>query len=141
MTRDEIAAWFPANWTCLTNFGALTYAVPTLAWIQGPCYAAFRNRYWAENLSRWTVRWECRDFARAFACFAQECWATTQAASLEDGVAVGEIWFRPDPNDLTKGHAICPIFTENGLQYLEPQTGKLWPMSPEQLASRYFLRF
>lgn len=141
MTRPELLAFFPTTPLCPTHLGAASYAVPTLKWIQGPCYEAFRARYWAENLDKWIVRWECRDFARAFACFAQECWATTQGGTADDGLSIGEIWFIPSAAKPIEGHAICPIVCDQGLVFLEPQTGQLWPITPEQFASRFFLRF
>lgn len=139
MTRAEIAAFF--QWGAQPYFGASTYAVPTLAWLQGPCWQGFRARLWGENLDRWQVRWQCRDFARAYATFALECWATTQTVSGDDGLAVGEMWFTPDAAQPLDGHAICPVITDQGLQYIEPQTGALWPITPAQFSSRYFLRF
>jgi hypothetical protein len=148
MTRAELAAFFPANGTPL-HTGAQSYAVPTLAWLRGPCFDAFRARYWQADLAKWQFRWECRDFAAAFRLFAVECWARTPAlnsqlsaiSSESDGIAVGELWFLPDPLNAAQGHAICPVICDQGLQFIEPQTGLLAPCSPAQLASRYFLRF
>ena len=139
MTRDETTAFLPGTIACPTHLGAASYAVPTLDWLQAKCWPAFRSRLWSENLDKWIVRWECRDFARAFACFALECWATSALLpSLDDGLSVGEIWFRLTP---TTGHAICPAITDQGLVFIEPQTGQLCTLTPEQLSSRYFLRF
>ncbi|MDE2104596.1 MAG: hypothetical protein KGL39_45595 [Patescibacteria group bacterium] len=143
MTRAEIAAFFPQKEGVQLNFGASSYAVPTLAWLQGDFWNYFYRQLWDESLQKWTVRWECRDFARAYACMAQLCWAKTQgAAATDDGLAVGEFWFIPDATKPTEGHAICAVFTENGLQFIDPQVGtSLWQMSHEQFSSSYFLRF
>ncbi len=138
MTQSEITAFFPGR---SPYFGALNYAVPTRAWLHGPFWDFFKARYWAEDLDKWKFRWECRDFARAYACAAMECWAATAAASESDALAVGEIWFVPDPGKPTDSHAVCAVFTENGLEFIEPQTNALCPMSPEQLSSRFFVRF
>jgi hypothetical protein len=143
MTRAELVAFLPWN-GALPHLGAGSYAVPTLAWLQGPCYAAFRSRYWTENLDKWTFRWECRDFAAAFRLFAIECWATSTGVTTpanDDGLSVGEMWFLPDPTNPNSGHAICPVICDRGLQFIEPQTGQLFPCSDAQLASRFFLRF
>jgi len=142
MTRHEIAEWFPKGRK--PDFGASAFACPTLGWLRGPFWAFFRSRYWAIDLDKWKFRWECRDFARAYACAAQECWASTKAsgtADESDACAVGEIWFLPDSANPLLGHAICPVFTDHGLQFIEPQTGQLYPMSAAQIQSRYFLRF
>lgn len=140
MTRDEIQAFFPLPGPPI-NFGAMDFEVAALGWFQSKAWPAFRVRLWNENLDKWIVRWECRDFARAFACFCLECWATTNGVnSTSDGLAIGEIWFIPDAT-VNAGHAICPVFTETGLQFIEPQTGLVYPMTAQQMASRYFLRF
>lgn len=141
VTRDEINAFFPFNGRCVPQLGAMAFHVPTLRFIQGEGYAFFLRRYWAEGLGRWTVRWQCRDFASAFRLAMVECWALTNTVSPDDGLAIGEIWFNPDPAKPLEGHAICPVFTENGLQFLEPQTGQLCPLAPAQFESRYSLRF
>lgn len=144
MTRQEIAAFFPAAGVLGNpHFGGMNYAVPTLAWLQGPFWDFFKGRYWATNSDRWKFRWECRDFARAYACAAQECWANTnpQLESGSDALSVGEIWFTPDALKPLDGHAICPAITDQGLVFIEPQNNTLWLATSEQVASRYFLRF
>lgn len=144
MTRAEIQKWFPPTpGMVMTHFGGLEYAVPTVNWLQTKFWDYFSKRLWDSNVSKWKVRWECRDFARAYACMAQECWANTVGVdSPADALAVGEIWFRQYPNELTKpGHAVCPAITDRGLVFIEPQNNTLCEMSSEQLASRYFLRF
>lgn len=140
MTRAEIKAFFPL--LVFPNFGGLNYAVPTLAWLLGPCRDAFRARLFDAGLMSWKVRWECRDFARAFACFAQEANALTPGGPAGcDALAVGEIWFKPDGSAAGLGHAICPCITDHGLVFIEPQTGAVRPMSPAEIQSTYFLRF
>lgn len=141
MTRDEIAAFFPAPGRA-PDFGAMNYAVPTLAWLQGPLWDFFKARLWNENLDKWQTRWECRDFTLMYMAAARECWALTPGNDTSDAPAVGDIWFRPYWLDPTQpGHSIAPVFTENGLQFIDPQNNTLWPMSPGQFSSRYFLRF
>lgn len=144
MTRAEIQAFFPG---LPINFGGLNFAVPTVAWLQGPCYEYFRARYWSLDLDKWQFRWECRDFARAFAVCAHECHALTPGAPAEaDALAVGEFWFTPDTSVLAnpaapQGHAINACLTDQGLIYIEPQTGKLWPLTQNEFLRRYFVRF
>jgi hypothetical protein len=142
MTPAEIALFFPAPRTLLAlpHFSANDYAVPTLEWLQGPFWDFFKTRYWATDSDKWKFRWECRDFARAYACAAQECWGNSapDQAAESDALAVGEFWFNPEPG---KGHAICPAFTEQGLVFIDPQTNALCALTTEQYSSRYFLRF
>jgi hypothetical protein len=141
MTRDEILAFVPSKWNVPTHFGAGSYAVPTIAWLRGPFWDFFHGRLWDTNLDKWKVRWECRDFARAYACMAQECWAATQGGTEDDGLAVGEIWFIPEAPKPTEGHAICPVITGDGLSFIDPQNNSFWQMTPTQFESRYFVRF
>lgn len=142
MTRAELTAFFPGFGTP-THFGASNYAVPTLAWLQGPFWEFFKKRYWSTNSDKWKFRWQCRDFARAYACAAQECWGESNPAGAEnsDALAVGEIWFLPDPFNPANGHAVCPAITDMGRVFIEPQTGVLSPLTEQQIATRYFLRW
>jgi hypothetical protein len=138
MTRAEIAAFFPGK---QIHFGCVNYEVPTLDWVQNVAWPAFRDWLFANGLDKWAERFECRDFARMFAAFCVMCWARTKTvASTSDGVSIGEIWFVPDPTDLTSGHAICPLLCDQGLVFIEPQTGAVYPMTQAQINSCYFLR-
>lgn len=138
MTRPELLAFLPDVPWCPVHLGASEYRVPTLGWLRGPFYEAFTRRYWNEGLGKWSRRYECRDFARAYAAMAVECWATSNEIAEEDSIAVGELWFNPTPST---GHAICPAITDVGLVFIDPQNNQLCTLSTEQLLSRYFLRW
>lgn len=141
MTRPELLEFYPAKMGTLTLMGAGSYAVPTLAWLQGPFWDFFRAELWDRDLSNWKVRWTCRDFARRYASLAQECWAATAGGTTDDGVAVGELWFTPHNSPPGIGHAICPAVTDQGRVYIDPQSNLKCTLSPEEYESRYFLRF
>ena len=142
MTRGELLAFMPSVPNCPTHLGAESYAVPTLRWLQGPFWDFFKKRLWDANLDKWQVRWECRDFARAYASTALECWAKTVGGTTDDGLAVGEVWFLPDQRgQAAEGHAVCPCITDEGMIWIDPQVNTVWPYSPVELASRYFLRW
>lgn len=120
--------------------GGNAYAKPTLNWLTGPFYEAFREGLWDDNLDKWAVRWECRDFARAFACEAQRANALTSSVPPEDdALTVGEFWFHPDGE--SSGHAINICITDAGLVFIEPQTGWVRPVTSTELASAYMTRF
>ena len=123
--------------------GGANYAVPAQDWLLGPFYDYFKKQLGGDGLGAWSVRWECRDFARAYACLAQICNALTTgpAPAAEDALAVGEFWFKPDGSAPGTGHAINVCFTETGLTFIEPQTGLLRPVSDSEMSSCYFLRF
>jgi hypothetical protein len=141
MTQLDIrSALLAAGITCPVYIGGANYAKPTLAWLQGDFYAAFRAGLWNHDLDAWAVRWECRDFTRAYACEAQKANALTlKTPTGEDAVGVGEIWFRP--GGLTVGHAINAAFPEQGLTFIDPQNNNVWQMSTVELASIYYVRF
>lgn len=143
MTHAELDTFFPFKLGCPLHLGASSYAVPTLKWLQGPFWDFFYARYWSANLNKWQIRWECRDFASAYRITAIECWARSLGVnSPDDGLSVGEIWFRPKPDQpLEPGHAICPVICDQGLLYIDPQNNTLWPMSDAQFDSRFYLRF
>ncbi|HEY1791566.1 MAG TPA: hypothetical protein VGG34_01495 [Opitutaceae bacterium] len=130
----------------LARFGGLIYAKPEWAWIVGPFRELVRARLWSDGLDTWLVKWECRDFARAFACYAQECNALTPGAPKgSDALAVGEFWFIPDASrglaPAGTGHAINICITEKGVQFIDPQNFTEWIPSLDELASCLFLRF
>ena len=141
MTAANIRALLAAL-HCFVYVGGNNYAKPTQAWLEGEFYSSFKELLWAENVSRWSPRWECRDFARMFACFAQVANAMDKMGPTgEDALAVGEFWFLKDPKNPKSGHAVNICITDNGIIYIDPQTGLLWHMTHEQFESCYFCRF
>lgn len=136
MTRPELLAFFPGH---TVRLGCENYEVTTLDWVQNKAWPAFRDWLFGMGCDKWTTRFECRDFARMFSAFCVVLWANTRmVGSSSDGVSVGEIWFNPAPGT---GHAVCPVICDQGLVFVEPQTGAVYPLTPGQLASAYFLRF
>jgi hypothetical protein len=132
-------------------FGS-NYAATTLAWLQGPFYDFFKQRLFDDSLQTWRVGWECRDFSRDYACYAQECNALTP--SIPRGVdilAVGEVAFVPDADrygtKLMAGsppggrHDINMALVETGWVFIDPQTNVVWEMSEAELKSIFFLLF
>lgn len=138
MTRSEIAAFFPLG--TRINYGGTAYAVPTLAWLTGPFWGFFKSRLWSDALDAWEVRWECRDFARAYACYAQECNALSPGQPpAEDALAVGEFWYHPTGS--AQDHAINACITDRGLVFVDPQNGLTVNPTTNELNSCAFCRF
>ena len=125
-------------------FGASEYGVPLLSWLTGQFYTDYRARIFDESNQDWLPKWPCREFARSFACFAQEAWAKTPGTpDGETSVLVGEYWFKPDASrgmPVDEGHAVCFALTDQGLVYIDPQNGTLWQMSDTERDSNYFRR-
>jgi hypothetical protein len=143
MTRAEISAFFaPHAAQYLAKFGGMVYASPSRAWIEGPFYDYFKKQLWSVGEDKWAVKWECRDFSRAYACFAQLCNALTPGSPAGiDALAVGEVWFHPDKNQPGEDHAINAIIGDGALFFIDPQNGGEWAMSAAELDSITFLRF
>ena len=140
MTREEIKAFFIPGTPLF--FGGKSYAVPTLAWLLGDFYRDFHAALWHEDVSAWSPRFECRDFARSYACLAQI--ANAHASNTPDGddaIAVGEIWFHPDANPPTQDHAVNAAITDEGLVFIDPQTGLVVTLKPSELLTVKFARF
>lgn len=140
MTRQEIQAFFPTVYPI--HFGGMNYAVPTTAWLTGSFWDFFKKQLWDFGTETWSVKFECRDFARAYACYAQTCNALSgDTPEGADALAVGEIWFHPDSEPPGSDHAICACVTDKGLVYIEPQTGAIRTLSRIETLSCTFLRF
>lgn len=140
MNRAAILEFFPPKWNAPTHLGAASYAVPTLAWLRGPFWEFFRGDLWDRDLEKWRVRWSCREFARAYASKAAECWAKTQAGD-DDGLSVGEFWFDPASTADADGHAINCCVVDTGRVFIDPQNNTLWPITPTEFESRFMVRF
>lgn len=142
MTRSEIQlALYHAGLRALPNFGTDNYALPETAWLTGPFWDFYKAQLWNADVDNWQVKWECRDFARAYACLAQLCNARTAVSHTGmSALAVGEFWYNPGGNP-AEGHAINACFTEHGLTFIEPQTGAPVTLCQAEISSCYFCRF
>jgi hypothetical protein len=142
---DIIALVAKAGIPRMPDFGGMIYAVPTRAWLSGPFYDYLKKVLWNFGTDTWAVKWECRDFSRAYATFAQVCNALTAGTpDKADALAVGEVWFLPDASRGMapgSGHAINAAITEGGLIFLDPQNDQEWAMTPDEKASIYFFRW
>ena len=138
MTPLQLRLLFPS---APTFIGGADYALPTLAWLQGPFWDYFKGELWDDNLDKWQVRWECRDFARAFATFAQVCNALTPVALAgTDALAIGEFWYHIGGDPAT-GHAINVCMTDQGQVFIEPQNGQQVHLTDVEISSCFFVRF
>lgn len=122
--------------------GGTSYALPTQAWLLGPFWGSFREQLFNESVEDWEVNWECRDFVRFYAAWAQLCNARTpNSPAGTNALAVGEFWYIPDDSKPNDGHALVICFTDQGRIFIDPQTGLLCTLTSAQLRSCYFCRF
>ena len=88
----------------------------------------------------WQKRSDCKEFARGYIFFAQSRFASAAFYSFAPPptLALAEVWYHRSDG---KGHAVVAAITENGLQFIEPQTGAVVTLSSAERASVYFCRW
>jgi len=114
----------------------LTYAQPTLAWLQGAFWQSFKADRWAK-VGSYTRKNDCDNWARAYAQHAQDCHAMSKGSDAE-GLAVGEFFYTKDSGE---GHAICIAVINDQVTYLEPQDGLTLNLTINEILSCAFVRF
>lgn len=115
----------------------VSYAKPTLKWLQGPFWDWFQKTRWDLGLSKWTRKNDCDNFARAYAQAAQDCHSLTSEDS--DALAVGEFWYHREKGG---AHAIVVAVTDQpGLTFIEPQNGQILKLTEQEFQSCFFVRF
>jgi hypothetical protein len=137
MTRADIQPFFPA-WAPVFLYDE-SYARPTNDWIFNKFYPWFKTKRWNNDVSRWTRKNDCDNFARAFCVFAQDAHADS-VGSTDEGLAVGEFCYIGSSH--VKGpHAIVCAFTEDGLIFIEPQTGQRLALTPSEIQTCFRVSF
>lgn len=102
-------------------------------------YDWFRSKLFDLGVTRWNAKHDCDDFANLYADLLQLRFylAQWEAGPIPDAeaLAVARYWYRPNAG--LGGHAINAIATQRGLVFVEPQTGEVLKLSPNEVASRY----
>jgi hypothetical protein len=119
----------------------LTYAEVDSRWL-----GSFHNKLHKDFISNGIVDWEdsfdCSKFAAAYCAAAQMEYYKSISSKWKSGMAtalgVGEIWY-VTPNG--RGHAVVLVLSDVGSLYIDPQTGKIVELTPEEEKSIYFARF
>lgn len=98
-------------------------------------YDWFRTKLYDLGVVRWDQRQDCDDFANLYADFLSLRFYLAQWESsplpVAEGVAVARYWYRPNLG--TEIHAINALATDQGLVFIEPQTGqRIYPSLQEQ---------
>ena len=148
MTQGDLLQSFRNVGIYVTSqLGGANYAVPTLAWLKGPCYDAFKAKYFADGIAAWSPRFNCRLFALSFVVFANECNALTNGGPAnEDTLTLGMFEFIPDPSRFGgdaplagtysgEGHAIWIALTEQGVKLVDPQSNYDWVLTETEKSS------
>lgn len=107
------------------------YTLPTKEILLG----AFKEK-WVAQKQDYELRYDCDDFAFAYKIESQKKHACGDTET--DGQAIGVVFYLVDGNPM-KGHAINWADTDQGLIYIEPQTGEEVELTTGELASRFFV--
>ncbi len=122
----EIGAW------C----GDESYAVVSTEWLRWH-YTQFRSGLsaGAYGITQWDAKYDCNRFAAKFAADAQVCFFARSFHSRlpAKAAAVGEYWYR---QSVTVSHAVVIARTESGWVLLEPQSGRITPLTEGELSAR-----
>lgn len=101
-------------------------------------YDWFRTKLFDLGVTRWDQKQDCDDFANLYADFLSLRFylAQWEPGTLPDaeGVAVARYWYRPNAGPAV--HAINAVATDQGLVFIEPQTGQRLLLSLQDQATR-----
>jgi hypothetical protein len=117
-----------------------TYARPTNDWLFNEFWPWFRKERRAVGVGQWTRRNDCDNFARAYCVFAQDAHAAHSDGAGAEAVAVGEFCY-VGSSHVTRPHAIVCAFTEDGLIFIEPQTGQRLALTPQEILTCFHAAF
>ncbi len=136
MTSAEIRLLFPV-WS-RGVFYDVTYALPTTRWLFDEFVPWFRTQRFKANRHKWERKNDCDNFARAFAVFAAD--AHNEGRSDLEGIAVG-VFCYIGSSHVRGPHAITCAITEEGLIFIEPQTGQRLALTPAEIQTCFHYEF
>jgi hypothetical protein len=124
MDRSTILAQFPPG--APVYLAGSQYAPVDSQWLITTYADWFKQWLFDYGVDLYAVKWECRDFADAWALGLQICNADTKMSPGGiDRLAGGRFWFIPDGTPPGgPGHAIGCAMTELGLTFVDPQLPK-----------------
>lgn len=117
------------------------YVCPSRKWVKN-----YYGWYWRickqMNLS-WSPDYDCDDFARLAAAYAQIAHSTTKWNGVgvkPEGLAFGEFFYKRKKDG--EAHAINLVLVENAeMSWWEPQTGRELKLNREEIVSCFYVRF
>lgn len=99
----------------------------------------FQTKLYDLGVTHWDKQFDCDNVANLYADLLQlkfylSNWSSDAPPKGADSPAVASFWYRPNCGDLS--HAINAIGTNEGLIFIEPQTGQRLNLTPNELASQ-----
>lgn len=113
------------------------YSIPKSSWLTGDFYSLYRSWTIRERLYEWKSYHDCDNKSITFMAFAAMCHSKTMAARQKEGkdtvqgIAVGMIFYLINGNK-KKGHAINVVHSEKGIQFFEPQNGRILNLTKKE---------
>jgi hypothetical protein len=128
------------------------YMAPKKSWVSGKLYfKLFSEWLWDNGLDTWKSHWDCDNFAFAFFTFAQICHSKTmklfenQGKRTAQGISVGVMFYKKgidkSAGEKGGGHAINVVYTDNKVEYFEPQNGQFVDLTNDERESCWFVTF
>lgn len=114
-----------------------SYAVVSRAALPA-MYEMFRADLFAKGVTRWDERFDCNHFASYYVSLAQVRYflGGFHTFAAPQSLALGVYWYK----DGAFAHALVVALTDDGIVYIEPQTGKEVVLTAKQQAGA-FLKF
>jgi hypothetical protein len=137
MTQAEIRAILPTF--VAPFFYDTSYAKPTNDWLFLKFWPWFKQQRKELGLDVWDRRNDCDNFAHAYVAGAHDAHALT-AGNDAEGLAVGEFCYHGTTH-VQGPHAIVAAVTEDGLIFIEPQTGQRLALTPTEIQSCFRVSF
>lgn len=106
-------------------------------------YSWFRERLFDLGITRWSPRYDCDDFANLYVDLLQLRFSlsgyNSRNVPAAQALAAARYHYRPKCGQV--GHAIVAMATQNGLRFLEPQTGAFVNVAPDEILTRFRVIF
>jgi len=110
-----------------TTFGDDSYNCPTEDWLINKFYPYFCSELERLGIIDWSKKFDCEDFSAMYKILSQVCHFNSRGT--QDGLAVGAIDYTKDSGEY---HSINVAFTNVGVIYIEPQSGKPLKLSKNE---------
>ena len=103
-------------------------------------YDNFRSVLSSQGLVKWDARFDCNHFSTLYISTAQINYAVAawHSSTPANSLALAEVWYIPTGRS---PHAIVAAQTEQGLLFIEPQTGKVITLSPSERSSIFLAKW
>jgi hypothetical protein len=104
-------------------------------------YADFRAELFKAGITKWDARFDCNHFAAYYIAKAQMQYylSNFHSSTAAQTLALAEFWYRPGGG--AQGHAIVAAITDQGLLFIEPQTGQRLVLTQAEHESKMLVKW